>query len=224
MRTTPAGLAEEGFGGFTLLHYLAPCVKSELGGVNEPRLAAAWRTLHVSLKTPSNNLNGLNSCAALAVSSKVTEDPSSFLGETGKWTNNGQRERVSSCHVHGPRVMFCKECCCCCCTDRAVEPHNEENDSRGEGNGAPQRRAKQDACVQGSGALDLLNIWLTLSFGLLSSCYGQRFLSPHLRKQRRLSTRKCRHLCLLVALFNCAYNELCLFCHQLVSRLMTTLV
>lgn len=88
--------------------------------------------------------------------------------------------------------MFCKDCCC---TDRAVEPQNEENDSRSERNGAPQRRAKQDACVQRSSALDLYNIWVTLSFRLLSSCYGQRFLSPHLKKQQHLSMRKWRHIC-----------------------------
>lgn len=40
MRTTPAGLAEEDLGVSLPLQYLAPCVKSELGGVNELRLTA----------------------------------------------------------------------------------------------------------------------------------------------------------------------------------------
>lgn len=48
--------------------------------------------------------------------------------------------------------MFCKDWRC---TDRAVEPQSEENGSRSEGDGAPQSRAKQDACVQRSSALDL---------------------------------------------------------------------
>lgn len=51
--------------------------------------------------------------------------------------------------------MFCKDLCC---TDRAVEPRREENGSRSERDGAPQSRAKQDACVQRSSALDLYNI------------------------------------------------------------------
>lgn len=67
------------------------------------------------------------------LSSKVKTEPLLFFfkGETGKWPNNGQGERVLSLNAHGTGQMICKDCCC---WDRAVEePHNEEKDSRRQG-------------------------------------------------------------------------------------------
>ncbi|TNN82048.1 hypothetical protein EYF80_007694 [Liparis tanakae] len=64
----------------------------------------------------------------------------SRIGETGKWPNNGQGERVLSLNAHGTGQMICKDCCC---WDRAVEePHNEEKDSRRQGKEGGQRRTR----------------------------------------------------------------------------------
>lgn len=135
VRTTPAGLAEERFGGFT-----ATAISCSLCGVGTRGcewaeahgwLESWWQTLRICpSKTPSDNLtdthsNSLHSSAAFILESIRR---ASISGETGKWPNNGHRERVLSLSVHGTGLMFLQRLLLLL-HGPAVEPQSKEKDS-----------------------------------------------------------------------------------------------
>lgn len=115
MRTTPAGLAEERFEGFSAAAISCSLCRVGTRGCEWAEthgwLESWWQnTLDLPLKTPSKDRtdthsNCLNSSAAFILESNW--GASTISRETWKWPNNGHRERVltAECSRNGTDVL-----------------------------------------------------------------------------------------------------------------------
>lgn len=97
-----------------------------------------------------------------------------------QWTRGARF--VAECSRNGTDV-FAKTAAAAAAARKGPWSHKARR-RRSQREDTPISRAKQDACVQRSSALDLNNIWVTLSFRIRLCCFEHKFLHPHLDKQR----------------------------------------